>query len=131
MNKFTKRTTKLIQDTKECVIIGTGMGNLDSIIDMFQTIFVVDIGNERIRHKKLIYRENFYSLADLNHVRAVFIDRSETKHIPSLIHLWTKCYPLILIEGNEVIERTESEAMWDRAYRCVDQQGFYHVWKKL
>jgi hypothetical protein len=131
MNKFIKRTVKILPDTKECLIIGTGMGHFQDILDLFQTVFVVDIGNPRIRHKKLIYRESFYTLSDLNHIKAVFVDRAEINRLSSLTHLWTKCYPLILIEGNDVIDRTQSGILYDRAYRCVDQRGYYHVWKRI
>jgi len=130
MSKFTKRLKKLIKEPDNAVVLGKGFGQLSEIVDLFKTVFIFSWDTPPLKAKNLVFRETFDDLSALTEISMILIDTDQLHHLENLAPLWNKFHPLVLIEGNEPIGRELSGPLYKGHFRCVDQQGFYHVWKQ-
>lgn len=130
MSKFLKRVKKLFDVHTNCLVIGNGFGNLSDILEIFETVFVVADRPPEIKHRRLVYRENCDNLSDLYGVQAVFFDLDQLDKLVYMPVIWTKNRTIVLIEGNDPIERIHSKPLYDHGFRCVELLGFFHMWKK-
>lgn len=130
MSKFLKRVKKLVDVHTSCLVVGNGFGYLPEILEVFETVFVVADKPPKIKHRRLVYRENFDNLSDLYGIQAVFFDLDQLDKLVYMPVVWTKNRTVVLIEGNDPIERTDSKPLYDHGFRCVELLGFFHMWKK-
>lgn len=130
MSKFSKRIKKLFDVHTSCLVIGQGFDHLEDILEVFETVFVISEKKPEIKHKKLVYRENCDNLSDLYEIQAVFFDLDQLDKLIYMPVVWTKNRPIVVIEGNDPIERTHSKPLYDHGFRCVELLGFFHIWKK-
>jgi len=130
MNKFKKRLTKTIDDTQNAVVVGHGFGQLSSILETFNTVFIFSWDQTNLKAKNLVFRENFNDLNPLHDVSAIFIDLDQIHHLETMSQIWHKNKCTVLIEGNDPIGRTLSGPLYRDHFRCTDQQGIYHIWKQ-
>jgi hypothetical protein len=130
MNKFKKRLTKTIGRPQNAVVIGQGFGQLSSILEAFNTVFIFSWDLPNLRAKNLVFRENFNDLNPLHDITAIFIDLDQIQHLENMSQIWHKNKCTILIEGNDPIGRNLSGPLYRDHFRCTDQQGIYHIWKQ-
>jgi hypothetical protein len=130
MNKFKKRLTKIIGKPQNAVVVGQGFGQLANILETFNTVFIFSWNQPNLRAKNLVFRENFNDLNPLHDISAIFIDLDQTQHLENMAQIWHKNKCTVLIEGNDPIGRNLSGPLYQDHFRCVDQQGIYHVWKQ-
>ena len=130
MNKFKKRLTKIIGNTRNAVVLGHGFGQLPSILETFNTVFIFSWDYPNLKAKNLVFRENFNDLNPLHDVSAIFIDLDQIQHLETMSQIWHKNKCTVLIEGNDPIGRTLSGPLYRDHFRCTDQQGIYHIWKQ-
>lgn len=128
MSKFRKRISKSDFSGGNAVVISTGFGHLDDLLDIYDTIFIIGKKPE-VKHRNLIYREErrYDVIYDIS---AIFLDLNmlhELEFLPSVMNKWK---PAICVEGNEVIGRDKSQLLYKYHYRAVEQSGIYHVWKR-
>ena len=81
MNKIKKRLSKLSKNADNALVIGAAFGQLEQLLDLYSTIFVVNEDNTELKAKNLIYRQSIDRLDSIVNVRAVFFD---IKHISKL-----------------------------------------------
>ena len=129
MNKFQKRLSKLSKNCESAVVIGHGFGHLDKIIEIFKTVFVIDSVAPTIKSKNLVYRENFDNLSQITEVSMIFFDLDKVYHLNAVSPIWHRNKSMIVIEGNEPIDRTMSKPLYDSAYECTGLHGFFHIWE--
>jgi len=130
MSKFAKKIKKYIGENKNVLVVGRAFGHLESLKDIFNTVFVVNNFEDRLKYKNFVYRENFDSIVDIGNVAVILVDIEQIKSLESMPTYWTKYKPIVLIEGNDPIDRTKSSYLYKYGYRCVEQLGFCHVWKR-
>jgi hypothetical protein len=130
MNKFKKRLTKIIGSPQNAVVVGQGFGQLTSILEIFNTVFIFSWDQPNLRAKNLIFRENFDDLNPLHDISAIFIDLDQLQHLENMSQIWHKNKCSVLIEGNDPIGRNLSGPLYRDHFRCIDQQGIYHTWKQ-
>ena len=130
MNKFKKRLTKIIGNTRNAVVLGHGFGQLPSILETFNTVFIFSWDYPNLKAKNLVFRENFNDLNPLHDVSAIFIDLDQIQHLETMSQIWHKNKCTVLIEGNDPIGRTLSGPLYRDHFRCTDRQGIYHIWKQ-
>jgi hypothetical protein len=129
MNKTVKRLTKLTGNPNNAVVIGTGFGMLSDILATYKTVFLFADHPPNFKVRNLVYRENFDDIAPLSDITAIIVDRDKVYNVSHLRPLWSRARPVIFVEGDEIINRTESRILWEGGYRPVEQVGFCHVWK--
>lgn len=129
MSKFEKRLRKSSRDMENAVVVGTAFGQLEEILSIYKTVFVISPTPPILKSKNLIYRENFSNLEQLGNISAIFIDKNQIHHLAAVMVLGSKNKSPVLVEGNEPIGRELSGPLYSHGYRCIDLQGLYHVWK--
>ena len=72
MNKFRKRLTKISKHHESALVVGEGFGNLEEILSIYNTVFVINDSYPTIRAKNLVYRQDTSNLNMLTNVHAVF-----------------------------------------------------------
>ena len=130
MNKFKKRLTKSVGDLQNAVVVGQGFGQLDSIVETFSTVFIFSWEPPNLKAKNLVFRENFNDLDPIRDISSIFIDLDQIQHLEKISQIWHKNKCTILVEGNDPIERSVSCPLYRDHFRCTDQQGIYHIWKR-
>lgn len=130
MSKFTKRISKSVNIEGNALIIGDGFGFLSDILSLFPSVFVVLNESERVKAKNVIYRENIDNLHLLPTINVVFVDLKFKNRLNDFENIMTTVKPIFLIEGNDVIDREWTIKFYQLGYRAVDQQGYFHQWKK-
>ena len=129
MNKFRKKLSKVGKELENAVVVGTGFGYLEEIVDIFKTVFVISEEKPKERGRNLVYRETFGDLTQLANISIIFVDRNQLSHLGSIVPVWNRYKSLVIIEGREVIGRDKSLLLYQNGFEAIDQQKSYHVWK--
>lgn len=129
MNKFQKRLRKLSKNTNSALVIGTAFGQLEQLLDVYSTIFVVNEDGTELKAKNLIYRQSIERLDSIVNVGAVFFDIEHISKLESLQTFWKKNNSLIFIEGGDPLPRNLSKPLYDSGWGCTSLQGIFHVWE--
>ena len=130
MDKFTKRISKLKKHPQYAAVVGTGFGRLSEFCEIFQSVFVFGPRPE-IKLKNIIYRENFDHLRQVGDVDIIFIDLFYKDKLINLSALWKNKSSIVVIEGDEVLDRQYTDSLYSAGYQAVERQGFFHVWKVI
>ncbi len=130
MNKIKKRLSKLSKNAGNALVIGTAFGQLEQLLDLYSTIFVVNEDGTELKAKNLIYRQNIERLDNITNVGAVFFDIKHISKLESLQTFWKKNNSLIFIEGGDPLPRNLSKPLYDSGWGCTSLQGAFHVWEK-
>lgn len=129
MNKFQKRVSKILNNTNNCVVFGQGFGYLPMILEIFNSVFIIDDVRPELKARNLIYRENFDKAEQLSEIDAIFIDLSNAHRLEEVMPYWTRWHAKVLVEGNEPIGRDLSGPLYKTYYQCTSLQGAFHVWE--
>lgn len=113
---------------QDCVVFGTAFDNMEEIIPLFQTVFILDKGADRLRAKNIIYISQIKETMMFSRVNTMFLDLNCLEDLQYLPLLLTICKPYILIEGNDVIGRDKSTLLYKNAYRAISQNKNFHTW---
>jgi hypothetical protein len=130
MNKFKKRLTKIIGRPQNAAVVGQGFGQLSSILETFDTVFIFSWNQPNLRARNLVFRENFNDMNSLHDISAIFIDLDQLQHLENMSQIWHKNKCSVLIEGTDPIGRNLSGPLYRDHFRCIDQQESYHIWKQ-
>ena len=130
MNKIKKRLSKLSKNTESALVIGTAFGQLEQLLDLYSTIFVVNEDGTELKAKNLIYRENIDRLSNITDVGAIFLDLNELDKLELLTTVWQTHSSKIFIEGEMAISREFSQPLYNTGWRCTSLQGIFHVWEQ-
>ena len=131
MNKFQKRLSKLNKNQVNAVVIGTAFGNLENVLGIYATVFVIDENFPTVKAKNLVYREDFHNLNAITEVSAIFFDLSRLDRFEMVKDFWQRNNSKVIIEGDEPISREFSKSLYDTGWGCTSKQGLFHVWEKL
>lgn len=131
MDKFEKKIRKLISIPENALVVGSGIGNLPSILNYHNSVFVVDHIGQTIRSKKIIYREDFVRLHELTNIQVIYIDLINLIRLELLKDIWQRHRSLVVVEGGEPIGRDLSKPFYDTSWGCTSVEKRFHVWEKL
>lgn len=130
MNKFTKRIVKSIKVEGNALIIGDGFGFLQDILNLFPSVFIILNQHQRIKARNIIYRDTLDNIQLLPDINVVFLDLCLKHRLSEFENIMIRPSPIFLVEGNNPLEREWTKKFYSTGYRAVDQQGYFHQWKK-
>jgi hypothetical protein len=130
MTKFSKRMKKANRKARNVLVVGTALGNLEDLLEAFNTVFVVNGTLPRIQKRNVVYRENFDNIHLVSDVDLIIIDFLHEKFIPELQQIWRRTQPIIIIEGPELISKECQKLLKSDHYAIREVAKNYHVWKK-
>lgn len=131
MSKFTKRVIKSIKVEGNALVIGDGFGFIHDILDLYQTAFVVLNEEPRLKAKNIVYRDSIDDLQLLPDITVAFIDLKYKDKLNNFENLMIKLKPVLLIEGDEILNVQYTRGIYKLGYRCLSEHGFFHQWKKI
>ena len=132
MSKFKKRITKsMSKPLNDCLVIGQGYGFLKDILEMYNTVFIYGNNEPVPKAKNLILRTSIDVAYNIPNITTIFIDQTHIKYFDQLIPILTSAAPDLYIEGNEVVPKTETTALYKHGYRAVTQLGWCHHWSRI
>lgn len=130
MSKLVKKIMKLsgIKQPRNALVLGSGFGFLEELLDSFKTVFVIPAGKEiAARRHNLVTRETTEMLYELPNIDAIIVDQDQIPRILELKPTWAKSTPVLVVEGPAFINRTLNK---DRlAVVLIEKQ--YHIWKNI
>ncbi len=130
MDKFEKRLRKITRNATNAVVLGDAFGNLEKIVLIFNTVFVIGDTPPTVKAKNLVYKQNFDHLTGITDAGAMFFNLSELDKLELLEDFWQRNNSIILVEGNDPIERNLSKSFYKTGWGCTSLQGLFHVWEK-
>jgi hypothetical protein len=122
---------KLDKNQINAVVIGTAFGNLENILEIYNTVFVIDENLPTVKAKNLVYREDFHNLNAITEVSAIFFDLNQLDRFEMVKDFWQRNNSKVIIEGDEPIGREFSKPLYDTGWGCTSKQGLFHIWEKL
>ena len=131
MNKFQKRLCKLDKNQVNAMVIDNAFGNLENILEIYATVFVVGENFSTVKAKNLVYKENFDNLNAITEVSAIFFDLTQLDQFEMVKEFWQRNNSKVIIEGDEPISREFSKPLYDTGWGCTSKQGSFHVWEKI
>lgn len=129
MASLSKKLSKTKHDLINVLIVGKGIGGLNEIVEIFQSVFVIAPARPEIKARNLIYYENFSFISHLTGISFIIFDRDSLENLNKTIPIWSSCKPLIIIEGEEIIERPTADILYQFGYRPWERNKKYHIWK--
>ncbi len=130
MAKFNKRISKIAgRHPQNALVIGDGFGFLSNVLEIFQTVFVIDDSKPTTKARNLVFKEESDELHLLVDISVVIFDRDQINEINVYAPVFTRWKSVVVIEGDEPISRDFSQSLYHHGWRCTSQQGFFHVWE--
>ena len=130
MSKFKKRITKMSGKGGDALVIGSAFGCLHELFDMYNTVFVHDRIHPEIKERNLVFKSEIRSIVQLSTVKTVFIDLEWINTFNLITPILTRSRPVLIVQGNDVVPKTETGNLYRNGYRAVAQGGLFHIWKK-
>lgn len=128
MSKFRKRLQKVLGDTENALILGDGFSSVQDLCVLFQTVFVINPTWTGQKYRNLIYREDFGDLVQLPRISTVFLSPKDSQMLDAVAAVLNRWRPMVVIEGNEVIDRDKSKCLYENHYLAFSQNGSFHIW---
>jgi hypothetical protein len=129
MGKFLKRIRKINKHCRNGIVLGSGFGNLEELLEMNSTIFIVYAKDDSIRRKNLIYRESLESTFTLHDIDFIFIDKDMVNLIPDLKPLWKKANCMLIVEGDTSTTMEHNKFLKKERFQIIDARKNSHIWK--
>jgi hypothetical protein len=129
MTKFSKRIKKINRKSRNLLVLGTAFGNLEELLDSFDTVFVVSNNLPIIKKRNLIYRENYDNIHMLTDIDIIIVDLDHGNFIPELIQVWRRTNPAIVVQGPDLISKDIQKILKADHYNIVDIAKNYYLWK--
>lgn len=102
MSKFEKRILEACSHHRNCLVVGSGLGMLDDLVDSMQTVFIINDGDRSIRKRNVVYRSNFQDIDVYTDIDLVIMDYNQYPNLRYLRALFLKCRPVTFVEGTEL-----------------------------
>jgi hypothetical protein len=129
MTKFSKRIKKIDRKARNLLVIGTAFGNLEELLDSFDTVFVVGSNPPTIKKRNLVYRENYNDIHTLTDVDIIIVDFDHGNFIPELTQVWRRTNPSIVVQGPDLLSKDIQKILKSDHYNIVDVAKGYYLWK--
>ena len=129
MTKFSKRLRKISKKPRNALILGQGVGELDDILEVFSSAFIIGNFSEGIRRKNLIYIEKIEHINEISNFDMIFVGRDAIDSIKDLRAMYKKCQPLIFIEGDVNLPMDLIKLLMGDGYLVISTEKRYHIWK--
>ena len=129
MTKFSKRIKKINRRARNLLVIGTAFGNLEELLDSFDTVFVVSSNPPIIKKRNLIYRENYNDIHTLTDVDIIIVDFDHSNFISELTQVWRRTNPAIVVQGPDLISKDIQKMLKSDHYNIVEVVYGYYLWK--
>lgn len=129
MGKFSKRIKKINKHYRNGVVIGSGFGNLEDLLESTSTIFIVYPKDSSLRRKNLIYREDLESVHSLHDIDFVFVDKDMVNLIPELKSLWKRIHCLLIVEGDPSTSMEYNKFLKKERFQIIEIGKKWHIWK--
>ncbi len=129
MGKFSKRIKKINKHYRNGVVVGSGFGNIEDLLESTSTIFIVYPKDSSLRRKNLIYRENLELVHSLHDIDFVFIDKDMVNLIPEIKPLWKRAHCLLIVEGDPSTSMEHNKFLRKERFQIIDIGKNWHIWK--
>ena len=100
-----------------------------SVVDSFDTVFVVSSNPPIIKKRNLIYRENYNDIHTLTDVDIIIVDFDHSNFIPELTQVWRRTGPAIVVQGPDLISKDIQKILKSDHYNIVEVAKGYYLWK--
>lgn len=129
MSKYTKRIRKFAKQPRNAIVLGTAFGSLDGYLEAFFTVFIFSTSTERIKNKKVVYRESIESLQQVNEVDVVFIDEEYFNEIKNLTPVLRKHKPVVFLQGSTFTDKHLKKIFNSEGYEILELIKQCSIWK--
>ena len=127
MNKFEKRILSASSSRRNCLVVGSGLGAIDDIINTFSTVFIV-YGDRTIKGRHIVHREDLKDVKTLPDIDFMFLDYHQYNNIRLLQPLLLRYKPVVLVGGAELWPPDEYKFMHSQGFNLVEIFKNMHKW---
>ena len=113
MNKIQKRLRKLSRNNTHALVLGSAFGILDQILEVYNTVFVIDESPPAIKAKNLVYKETFVKLDHLQDMSSIFVDINQLDNLDKIEVIWRNHNSKLFVEGGDRVENDKVKILYD------------------
>jgi hypothetical protein len=128
MSKFCKRILSANKNQRNCLVVGSGLGYIDEILEHFNTVFLIFNETCRVRKSNIVRRENFELLDTLTDIDFVFVDEKYFSDFKKLRPVWLRCRPVFLLEGEDLFGLENYKYFRSENYALVEKYKNMQKW---
>lgn len=111
------------------LIIGSGLGYLESLLACCNSVFIIPDEGFSVRRKNLIVKENFDKIESLPGISFIFMDWHQAVNIKKMSNLILSQKPDLLIESKELILVEQIKWLHSHKYALTEKEKKYHRWE--
>ena len=120
MSKFSKRILSSSKHCRNSLVVGGGFGWLEELINHCNTVFIIDSPDKNIKGRTIVHREDFRDIQVLSDIDFIFIDSCHFSNLNKLKPVWTKCRPVIFLEGADLFGKENYKYLRSENYSLVE-----------
>lgn len=116
-----------LKHPKNAIITDPSLLEGIDILDMFQTIFIIDDKRD-IKRKNVIYRENTDTISELFDIDLIMISVKHHDLLKFFSNIWRKSKSILYIQG-PVPQLSIQNLLYTEHYELSETNKDYTIWK--
>lgn len=129
MSKLIKSLQKIKKKIGNCIVLGNAWGNLDDLVNNFDSVFIISLDEERLKSKNIVYRDNFNDPTLFSNINFVFINLNLLDEFEKLKPAVLLFKPSILIGYGDYLDTKRSKYFNSIGYDLTTLRKDYQVWR--
>lgn len=128
MSKFGKKVLSANINHRACLVLGSGFGLMDDIVENFPSVFIINDGDRSLRGRNIIYRRDFSDINSLNDIDFIFFDFNQSGNLKNVQPLLTRFRPVLFVEGTTPWSVDDYKYLRSYGYFLVEYFKNMHKW---
>ena len=120
MSKFSKRILSSSKSCRNSLVIGSGIGWLNDLLEHCNTVFIIDGLDLNLKRKNIVHRESFQDINLLTDIDFIFVDQSHFSNLSKLKPVFTKYRPLIFLQASNELPVEYYKYLRSESYALVE-----------
>jgi hypothetical protein len=129
MASLSKFLSKLIRDRSHAIVLSASEDTLEHVTDSFRSVFIIGDFENRIKHRSIIYREDFKSVGELPDIKIIIGVENDLVHIDELGPVFAKSHPLFFVFTQEYISKRHAEKFKSIHYELIEKRKQFEIWQ--
>lgn len=128
MSNFKKHIQKIVKSSTNCLAVNVSQNELTTLIETFDCVFVLDHQNEPYRHKSLIYRESYDSLASIPDIKLIMCHERELINMTKFLPIISKSKPVFCLLQGGLVSIENTRELNSAGYHTLYRRKHFQFW---
>lgn len=130
MSDINKKLKKFSRSTQTAIALESSPDMLESLSEVFNTVFVFAINPPTVKKRNIIYRELVSEVDQIPEVGLVYAEAEGIDHLPTLQTIFQHHKPTLMIGSGEYVHKKMSRWLNEHVrYEMVELAKRWQLWK--